>query len=199
MSLTSTFIDFIVGTEFKDLSKEVVEATKKLFIDTIGVALGGSGAAGVEPAMNLLRRWGGEAESTIWVFGDKVPSLHAAFLNSMMVHALDFDDTHGRVAIHAGATVIPTALAMAESVKPVSGKDLITAIVIGVEVASKLGLSLLEQDKGWHLSATCGTFASSAVAGKLLGLDRQRMGNALAIGYTQASGTLQSAVDGSLT
>jgi 2-methylcitrate dehydratase PrpD len=199
MSLTRTVIDFVVEADFRDFSKEVVEATKKLLIDTIGVALGGSGAAGVEATMNLLRQWGGNAESTIWVFGDKLPSLHAAFMNSMMVHALDFDDTHGKVAIHSGATVIPTALATAESVKQVSGKDLITAIVVGVEVASKLGLSILEQDKGWHLSATCGTFASSAVAGKLLGLDHQRMGNALGIGYTQTSGTLQSAVDGSLT
>jgi 2-methylcitrate dehydratase PrpD len=199
MGLTGTVIDFIVETDFKDLSKEVVEATKKLFIDTTGVALAGSRAAGIEVTLNLLRKWGGRAESTVWVFGDKLPSLHAALMNSMMSHALDFDDTHGKLAIHAGASVIPTALAMAECTKQVSGKDLITAIVIGVEIASKLGLSILEQDKGWHLSATCGTFASSAVAGKLLGLDRQRMGNALGIGYTQASGTLQSAIDGSLT
>ena len=199
MSLTSTVIDFIVETDFKDLSKEVVEATKKLFIDTTGVALAGSRAAGIEVTLNLLRKWGGRAESTVWVFGDKLPSLHTALINSMMAHALDFDDIHGEVAIHSGTSVIPTALAMAESDKQVSGKNLITAIVIGVEVASKLGLSIIEQDKGWHLSATCGTFASSAVTGKLLGLDRQRMGNALGIGYTQASGTLQSAIDGSLT
>ncbi len=190
MSLTSTVIDFIVETDFKDLSKEVVEATKKLFIDTTGVALAGSRAAGIEATLNLLRKWGGRAESTVWVFGDRLPSLHTALINSMMAHALDFDDTHGEVAIHSGASVIPTALAMAESDRQVSGKDLITAIVVGVEVASKLGLSILEQYKGWHLSATCGTFASSAVAGKLLGLDHQRMGNALGIAYTQASGTL---------
>jgi len=56
MSLTRTVIDFVVEADFKDFSKEVVEATKKLLIDTLGVALGGSGAAGVEAALKLLRQ-----------------------------------------------------------------------------------------------------------------------------------------------
>lgn len=199
MTLTKTLIDFIVETEFKDFSNKIIEATKKLLIDTIGVALAGSGAAGVEPTVNLVRQWGGKAESTIWVFGDKLPSIHTAFLNSMMAHALDFDDTHGNIGIHAGSSVIPTALAMAECVQDLNGRDLIASIVLGVEVASRLGLSILEQDKGWHLSATCGTFASSAVAGKLLGLDREKMWNALGIAYSQTSGTLQPVIDGALT
>lgn len=199
MNLTSELIDFIVETDFEHLSKEVAEATKKLLIDTIGVALAGSGAAGIGPTIDLIRQWGGKPESTIWVFGDRLPSIHAAFVNSMMTHALDFDDTHGKVAIHAGSSVIPTALAMAEYVQDLNGRDLITSIVLGVEVASRLGLAILEQDKGWHLSGTCGAFASAAVAGKLLGLNKEKMWNALAIAYSQASGTLQSAIDGALT
>jgi 2-methylcitrate dehydratase PrpD len=74
MSLTGTVIDFIVATDFKDLSKEAVDATKKLFLDTTGVALAGSKAAGIEATLNLLRTWGGRAESTVWVhrFGTAV-------------------------------------------------------------------------------------------------------------------------------
>jgi 2-methylcitrate dehydratase PrpD len=199
VSLTSTVIDFIIETDYSDLPQEAVEATKKLFIDTAGVALAGSSAAGVEATLHLLRKWGGSPESTVWVFGDKLPSLHAALINCMMAHALDYDECHGEVPIHSLAPVLPTALAMAECDETVTGRELITAIVVGAEVASKLGLSIIERDKGWHLSATCGVFACAAVAGKLLKLDRQQMRNALGIGYTQAAGTQQSTVDGALT
>jgi len=88
---------------------------------------------------------------------------------------------------------------MAECVQGVKGQDLIASIVVGVEIASRLGLSLREPDKGWHLTTTCGTFASAAVAGKLLRLNREEIWNALGIAYSQASGTLQTVVDGALT
>lgn len=199
MSLTDELIDFLIETDFENLPKDVVEGTKKLLIDTVGVALAGSVSTGIEPTINLFRQWGGKTESTVWVFGDRLPSVHTAFVNSMMAHALDFDDTHEKVAIHAGAAVVPTALAMAECIGKLDGKDLIASIVLGVEVASRLGLAILEQDKGWHLSGTCGAFSSAAVAGKLLGLNREEMRNALGIAYTQASGTNQSGIDGALT
>lgn len=199
MTLTNLIVDFIVDTEFKDLPKQPPEATKKLLIDTIGVALAGSGAARVKPTIELMREWGGKGESTLWVYGDRLPSPHAAMINGMMAHALDFDDTHANVGIHAGASVIPTALAMAECVQGVNGRNLIASIVLGVDIASRLGLSILEPDKGWHLTMTCGTFASAAVAGKLLRLDREKVWNALGIAYSQTAGTLQSVIDGALT
>ncbi len=197
-TVTDRLIDFIVETKFEDFSKEVVEASKKLLMDTIGVSLAGSAAAGVEPALRRMRDWGGKPECTAWVFGDKWPSIHAAFLNGMMAHSLDFDDTHANIGLHLGSSLVPTALAAAECVKNVKGRDLIAALVIGVEIASRLGLSILEQDKGWHLTSTCGTFASTAVAGRLLNLDRNQMRNALGIAYSQVSGTLQPMLDGAL-
>ena len=199
MSLTNEFVEFMVALQFDDLSKEAVASTKKAIIDTLGVALAGSSAAGVAPAVGLVREWGGKPESTVLVYGEKLPVFQSAFANSMMAHALDFDDIHDKVAIHASCSVVPTALAMSECLGGLHGKDLITAIVLGVEVASRLGLSILEQERGWHLSAVCGTVANAAVAGKLLGLDSNKMLNALGIAYSQASGTLQSLVDGTLT
>ncbi len=198
-TLTSTLLDFVDGSEFTHLPKDTIEAAKRLLIDTVGVAIAGSSAEGIKPAIELMSQWGGKEESTLWVYGNRLPSLNAAFINGMMAHALDFDDTHAYAGIHLGASVIPTALAMAECVRGVSGRDVITSIVLGVEIASRLGLSVLDPDKGWHLTATCGTLSSAAIAGKLLRLDREKLWNALGIAYSQASGTLQSVVDGVLT
>ena len=199
MHPASELIDFITETNFESLPQASVEATKKLLIDTMGVAIAGSSSAGIEPVVTQSQEWGGNPESTIWVYGIKLPTYQSAFVNSMMAHALDFDDIHGKVAIHAGSSVIPTAVAICESMKALSGKDLVTAIVVGVEVASRLGLSILEPEKGWHLSAVCGTFAAAAVAGKLLGLDSRKMRHALGMAYSQTAGTLQSLIDGTLT
>jgi 2-methylcitrate dehydratase PrpD len=199
MSITSDLVDFIVALHFKELSPEAVQSTKKVVVDTIGVTLAGSSAAGVGPAVELAGEWGGKPESTVLVYGNRLPVFQSAFVNSMMAHALDFDDIHAKVAIHASCSVVPTALAVSECLGGFSGKELITAIVLGVEVASRLGLSILEQERGWHLSAVCGTVANAAVTGKLLGLDSQKMLDALGISYSQASGTLQSLIDGTLT
>ncbi|MEW6672556.1 MAG: MmgE/PrpD family protein [Thermodesulfobacteriota bacterium] len=199
MSVTRQLIEFIGALTFDDLPPETVTAAKKAAIDTLGAAIAGSSAAGVAPAAALMREWAGKPESTVLVFGDKLPVIQSAFVNSMMAHALDFDDIHDKVAIHASCSVVPTALAMAECLGGLQGKDLVTAIAVGVEVASRIGLSILEQERGWHLSAVCGTMANAAVAGKLLGLDYDQMRNTLGIAYSQASGTLQSLVDGTLT
>ncbi len=197
-TLTDTLLDFVNDSEFRNLPKDAVDAAKHLLIDTIGVAMAGSSAEGIRPAVELMKGWGGKEESTLWVYGSRLPSLHAAFINGMMAHALDFDDCHASAGIHLGASVIPTTLAMAECVQGVSGCDMITSIVLGVEVASRLGLSLLDPDKGWHLTATCGTLSSAAIAGKLLRLDRTKLWNALGIAYSQVSGTFQSVADGVL-
>jgi len=199
MSITSDLVDFTVALKFKDLSPEAVQSTQKAVVDTIGVALAGSSAAGVEPAVELTRQWGGKPESTVLVYGDRMPVFQSAFVNSMMAHALDFDDIHDKTPIHASCSVVPTALAMSECLGGVDGKAFITSIVLGIEVASRLGLSILDPERGWHLSAVCGTVANAAVAGKLLGLNPNKMLNALGIAYSQASGTLQSQVDGTLT
>ncbi|MCK5553384.1 MAG: MmgE/PrpD family protein, partial [Deltaproteobacteria bacterium] len=84
----------IVGTSFEDLSPNTVDVTKRFILDTLGVGIAGSTAAGAKEAAEQMVEWGGMPESTIMCFGKKVPSLNAAFANSVMIHARDFDDAH---------------------------------------------------------------------------------------------------------
>jgi 2-methylcitrate dehydratase PrpD len=187
----------IVNTEFESLPEEAVRIAKKFIIDSIGVAIAGSGTDGNAEVINLVREWGGKEESSVWVYGFKGPSPEAAFANSLLIHSPDFDDTDDRTATHTCVTALPAAMAIAEKMGS-SGKDLITAFVLGVDLNCRLALAS-NLFHGWHNTTTVGVFGATAAAGKILGLDVDPMVNALGIAYSQASGNRQGRHDGALT
>lgn len=189
---------FVAGAAFGDLPPRAVDACKRFVLDSIGVAMAGSSAPGVEHTVELIRRWSGKAESTLLAFGDRVPAPEAAFINGILIHARDFDDTHDVAIVHANASVLPAALAVAEAEAPVSGKELLAALVVGIDVACRLGLSL-RYYRGWHNSAICGAFGAAAAASRVLGLDAGQTAHALGIAYSQAAGNIQCIRDGALT
>ncbi|MFC2066024.1 MmgE/PrpD family protein [Chloroflexota bacterium] len=187
----------VVNARYEDLTPEVVEVAKKFIIDSIGVAIAGSSADGNAEIVDLIREWGGKEESSIMVYGFKVPSPEAAFVNSLLIHSPDFDDTDDRTATHTCVTALPAAMAIAEKMGS-SGKDLITAFVLGVDVTCRLALAS-NLFHGWHNTTTVGVFGAAVAAGKIMGLDLDNMVNALGIAYSQASGNRQGRSDGALT
>jgi 2-methylcitrate dehydratase PrpD len=187
----------IVDTEFNNLPDEAVRVAKKFIVDSIGVAIAGSGTDGNAEVINLVREWGGKEESSVWVYGFKGPSPEAAFANSLLIHSPDFDDTDDRTATHTCVTALPAAMAIAEKMGK-SGKDVITAFVLGVDLSCRLAFAS-NLFHGWHNTTTVGVFGAAAAAGKILGLDVDQMVNALGIAYSQASGNRQGRHDGALT
>ena len=183
-----------VNTRYEDLSPKVVEVTKNLIIDSIGVGIAGSNLHGIAPVIGLVEEWGGREESTVMVFGARVPAPEATFCNSMLIHAPDFDETDDRSGTHIMVTSLPSAMAMAEKTGG-NGKDLITALVMGVDITSRLALAP-RLFHGWHYSTTVGIFGATAAAGKILGLDEEAMVDALGIAYSQAAGNRQGRQDG---
>jgi len=189
---------YVVRTKFDDLPGGVVLTAKQYILDSLGNAFAGSTAPGASQARDVEVHWRGLPESTVFAFGDKLPAPQAAFLNGMLIHARDFDDTHDIAIVHANASVLPAAFAVAEQATRISGKELITAIVLGVDLVCRLGLSL-RYYRGWHNSAICGGFGAAAAAAKILGLDEQGTANALGIAYAQTAGNIQCIRDGALT
>ena len=184
-------------TKFSDLPDTAVNNAKKFIMDTIGVAIAGSTAPGCEEVASYIKEIGGKQESTIFMFGGKVPSFNAAFINSMMCHALDFDDYHEGAVVHGNTSILPTVLATAESVKGISGKSFIVAYVLGIDFTCRIGLATgLKQ--GWHYSSVCGYFGSALTSSKILGLNERETLNALGIAYSQVGGTHQCIVDAAL-
>jgi 2-methylcitrate dehydratase PrpD len=158
--------NYVTETRYGDLSPETVEATKKLILDGLAVALGGSSKEGVAELLDCLRDSGGKPESTVWVFGDRMPAGAAAQVNAMMMHALDYDDVYDKAVLHCGVVAIPVALAMAERLGGVSGKDLITAVALGADVCARLSLAVTISvfELGWHYTTLHGNFNAAAAA-----------------------------------
>jgi 2-methylcitrate dehydratase PrpD len=196
--ISYTLAKHIVATKFEDIPAEVVELTKKDVLDTLGVTVAGSSFDSTEPLLELIREWGGTQESTVLVFGDKVPSASAVLVNGAMSEAYDFTDGYGRGLIHVGqATVIP-AFALAERNGEVHGKDLITALVLGQDLSLRMFLTMeLSPGLAWIGADNC--FGATATSGKLLGLNEEQMANAFGIAYNQVSGSQQSYSDRAAT
>ena len=152
MNLENSIVDFIVNTGFDNLPDEVVAATKLNILDTLCCALGGSGAPGCREVVRLFTELGGVKSSSVLVYGGKVPPQAAGLVNATMAHALDFDDTHDKAVLHAGVTTVPTALAMGEYRGTVSGKEMITAVALGIDVVCRMGLAT-KSWIGWILTA----------------------------------------------
>jgi 2-methylcitrate dehydratase PrpD len=189
----------VCQTRFSDLPSAVVVASKRDILDTLGAVLGGSVAPGIATLAGLVTHWGGRAESSLILLGGKVPAPQAALVNASMGHALDFDDTFDRGGnIHPGVSVLAANLAVAERLGGVSGRDLVLAVTLGLDVSCRLALAATV-DRGWHRTAAIGIFGATAAAGKLLGLDAEQLRNAFGIAYSQAAGNRQCIVDGALT
>jgi len=186
--------------KYKDIPADAAEVTKMDILDTLGTTVAGSMADGIKIVRDLIIDWGGKKESTVIVHGDKLPAMNAAYLNGTMAHARDFDDIHNVGIVHAGVTVIPASLAIAERRGKVTGKELITAIAIGIDQACRLGMASgsAPPTSGWHNTAIFGIFGSTAACGNLLSFDAEQMINAFGIAYSQCSGNAQAIQDTAL-
>ena len=195
MELEQRVADFITQTKYDDLPTGVVDLAKRVLLTVLGTVIGGSHAEGCLDAVQQVRQWGGREEATILIHGGKVPAHNAAFVNSIMARALDYCEAM-MPGLHAGSSTIPTALAAAELAGKCSGKDFLTALVVGTEVAARIN-SISVYD-GLDPTGVCGIFGAAAVAGKILGLNSQEMLHTLALAFNRAGGSFQSNIDGTL-
>jgi 2-methylcitrate dehydratase PrpD len=197
-SLEESIVRHLVNTKYEDLPFDAVQYCKLLVMDSLGVVFPGRTAPGCQEVVKLARMWGGDSGASLLICGNKTFPPMAALANSTMMHALDFDDTLDASALHTFVSVLPAALATAEaSGERVSGKQFITALILGVDVVCRLSLAI-RRPRSWIRTATCGSFGSAATAGKLLNLNHDHMSNALGIVYGQTSGNAQGLLEGRL-
>ncbi len=196
-TLEERLINHIAETDFDDLDQQTVRSCKKLVLDSLGVVFPGGKAPGCPETVELMRSWRSIDGSSVLLHGFSVAPPLAALVNSMMMHALDFDDTLDVSALHAFVNVLPAGLAAAENRGKVSGRDLITALVLGTDVICRLSLAI-DRPLSWIRTATCGGFGAAATAGKILGLGKEELSNALGVMYSRTSGNAQGLIEGRL-
>ena len=176
MCATRALADFAVETQFEHLPAALVQEAKYILLDHIGCAIAGAQVAKGRIAVEFAEATGGKAEATIIGSGCKVPAASAAFANGELMNALDWD-----AIPHTVPCVLAGTLAMAERQRA-SGPDLIAAVAVGYEIASRMAevlpgdLTLVPHGYGSAI------FGAVAGAGRLLQLDREMMASAFGIG-----------------
>jgi 2-methylcitrate dehydratase PrpD len=190
---------FTSELKFADIPEEVTQKAKLCLLDALGVALASATMPWCQAVYGLVRAQGGTSEATVWYHGDRVPDTNAALVNAMFVHSMDFNDD--LAGIQVGGIIPPSALAVSESVAA-SGKEVITSIIIGYDVAARCAMAINSQGlymRGLQPTAVCGAFASTAIAGSLMKLDAQKNAYAFGIAGSYAGGTTEFLKEGTDT
>ena len=196
--LTARVAEFVTNTQFEDIPAETIELGKKSILDGLGLALSGSKAETAPLILQYVASLGcGTMGASVLGSAEKLPARFAALVNGIAIHVDDFDDTQLAVAkdrvygllVHPTVCVLPAALAMAETTAK-SGKDLLLAYELGVEVECKIAeaISPRHYGDGFHSTGTCGVFGSTSACARLKGLDATRTARAFAIAASQAAG-----------
>jgi len=189
----------VCRTRYADLPASAIEAARRDVLDTFGCMLGGSRSPGIDELCLVIGRWGGLEESRVLLRGMRLPAPQAALLNASMGHALDFDDTLDTGgSIHPGVSVLASVLAAADTLGGVSGRDVLLAVALGLDMSCRIALAST-LDRGWHRTAAIGVFGATAAAGKLMELTAEQMLHAFGIAYSHAAGNRQCILDGALT
>ncbi|MFB6281485.1 MAG: MmgE/PrpD family protein [Haloferacaceae archaeon] len=195
MTATGTLVDHALSVRYADLPAEVRDRLKRHLLDTLGVALGGRAVAASSPAVGAAveRLAGGGNAALDLGTGRRRPAADAALANGTYAHSLDFDDTHRESSLHPGAPTVPAALAVAER-DGADAERALAGIAAGYDVTCAVGRAVdpdAHYDRGFHVTATCGTFGAAAAAGVVAGLSREELAAAFGIAGSQAAGSLQ--------
>jgi 2-methylcitrate dehydratase PrpD len=197
-TLTKTLASYFARVDFSALDSDALRVTKEHILYTLGTVLAGSSAPGAQEVLAGARAFGAGQESSVLPCGEKLPAPAAALVNASMAHSRELDINDDRIAYKSSVAAIPAALALAEKIGGVSGKDFLTAVCVGVDFGIRLGLAT--NPKPVHAQAIAlGPLAAAVACGKILGLDEAAMANALGIAYCRVSFTGNSTVSPSLT
>src|SRR3989338_8361188 len=190
---TKKLARYAVNLRYSRTPPEVIARAKACILDTLAVALYGSTKAWSQAVVGFVNSLSRPGNATVLGRRWKVRAPQAALANGTMAHAFELDNVRRPGAgVHPGATAFLPALAIAEE-KKADGKALLTAVVAGCEVMSRIGVAAgnsLER-RGFHAPALTGTFGSAIAAGRLLNLSEREMVHALGIAGSYSGGLME--------
>lgn len=191
--------DWAAGLRLEDVPERVIERAALHILDCIGLAHASSGYDFAKRALAAVSEFGAGASAVIGHSARLAPR-DAALLNGILVHGLDYDDTHLPGVVHASASAFPTALAAA-SHRHLPGRDLLLAYLIGVEVSARIGAVANSgmHAQGFHPTGVAGAFGSAVAAARLGGLGAEGIASAQGFVGSLASGSMEFLATGAWT
>ena len=193
MQVTNRLAQFVAGSQWEMIPSQVRREGVRGLLNFVGCALGGAQDEAMGIAVKVLTPFFGPPQGIVIGRGERPDALNAAFLNAVSANVLEYDDTHLGTVMHPAAAVAPGLFALA-GLRPVSGRELLQAFILGVEISCRVGLGVMPTHyrRGWHITATCGIFGAAAACARLLGLDAQRTAWALGHAATQSTSLVES-------
>lgn len=199
--LSSRLAGFATGLRLADVPADVRRRASYLMLDALGIALASTRWDFAQVTLAGLRELAGPGgDSPVIGFGQSLPLRDAVTMNALLIHGLDYDDTHPAGVIHATTSVLPAALGLAAR-RQASGGELLAAYLVGMETATRLGAAAKGgfHQVGFHPTGLIGTFGCTLAAARLLGLTQAAATDAQGIALSFASGSLEFLQDGAWT
>ncbi len=185
----------------EDIPAQVLERAKYLILDAVGIAWASTQFDFAHRALSALTELSAnQGDTPVFGLAQRLQARDAMLLNGLLVHGLDFDDTHARGVIHATASCLPSALGVA-ALANLDGRSLLAAYVVGMEASTRLA-SVAKggfHQVGFHPTGLIGAFGCALIAGRLLGLTGKQLEDAQGIALSVASGSMEFLQDGAWT
>jgi len=176
---TDLALDFITAIAWSDLPTTVKHQAKRCLLDLTGALIAGRRTPVGDIMAGVACEWFPGDQATILVSGERVSAVGAALANGFAQNALDIDDGYRLVKGHPGAAFFPALVAALEVRGACTGADFLTAMIVGYEIGIRAGLIRHGVYPIYHSSGSWGAVAAAAAAGRLLGLSRQELREAL--------------------
>jgi 2-methylcitrate dehydratase PrpD len=181
--------EFVSEYDAASIPPVVLERARQSTLNAVAAALSAAQAEAVDRFVNLSLKYAGQGRSPLFGRTETAPIIEAALVNGFMAHYNDYDDTHLETVFHTNSPVVPPALLLAAE-KHLSGRELLTALSVGLEASMRLGQALGPDhyEIGWHITGTMGTVGAALVCSRLLRHDARTTNFSLGFALDQASG-----------
>lgn len=192
--------EFAATLRYDAIPPMVRSRAKRLMLDAIGCGLAAKRFDFAQASLRAIRSLGGAGPRAVLGHPDRLPLRDAVLANGILMHGLDYDDTHTEGVVHLTVAVLPAVLGLGAELDR-SGRDLLTAYVAGIEAGARIA-SVAKggfHKAGFHPTGVVGAFAAAVAAGKLYGLSVDQLVNAQGAALSVASGSLEFLEDGSWT
>jgi 2-methylcitrate dehydratase PrpD len=187
--VTKTLAEFVSKHPSQGWSAQVEHEAHRTFLNWVGCAIGAAHHESVTSSLGAIQEFQPAQQASILGRKERVDMGGAALINGISSHTFDFDDTHLKTVIHPAGPVAPAILAIAEHLNK-SGREVIDALVLGIDVACRVGNAMYPEHYhvGWHITGSTGMLGSAAACARILGLDTHQTTMAIGIAASQPIG-----------
>ncbi len=188
-------VSHVVQRHYEDLPAPAIGAAKRLLLDTLGNGVAGATTPGATAIRSAVATASSGAPAQLWGRADTLPAHAAALVNAYQIHCLEYDCVHETAVLHPLTPLVAAMLADAERLKNISGREFLTALILGVDVACNIALASTVASPFFRTGSTA-AFGATAACARLRGLPPAAVLSALGLAYEQMGSSRQAHTEG---